>query len=311
MDTVTESRAGVSRQFQGIDDAANNDFNRIGQLSTMAAQRVEQIARIFANGVERLFKLAHELIVKSGHQQEAIRLRGQWVDIDPKQWKTGRDMRVVAPFAAGNKDSLVQRLMFIAQIHEKALLAEAPFVQVDDAYALAKDIASAADLNGDRYFTDPSTVEPPPPQRDYTGDAIDVEAKKVETEAVDEARQAETDRFKAELDAQTKERIARINSETQIFIAKIKEGEKVNLEEVRARLRDAPVTLGAAFEETKEINDKVSESMSQISQAIEDMRTESNLPKEVVWEKGKIVGVKKGDEFKPVIRDEANRIKGI
>jgi hypothetical protein len=109
MDTVTEARVGVNKMFQGIDTNAlssTNAHNAIGQLSTMASQRVEQIARIFANGVERLFSIAHELIIKSGHEEETVRLRGEWVAFDPSQWRTGRDMRIVAPFAAGNKDAV-------------------------------------------------------------------------------------------------------------------------------------------------------------------------------------------------------------
>ena len=107
----------------------------------MAAQRVEDIARVFGTGFKRLFSIAHELIIKSGHSNESIKLRGQWVDIDPTQWRTGRDMRVVAPFAAGNKDSLLQRLQFIAQIHEKALAGGLPIVDVEDSYNLALEIA--------------------------------------------------------------------------------------------------------------------------------------------------------------------------
>ena len=205
MDTVVESRVGVTRQFQGIDDSANNDYNRIGQLSSMAAQRVEQIARLFANGVERLFSLAHELIIKSGHQSEAIKLRGTWVTLDPSQWKTGRDMRVVAPFAAGNKDSLLQRLMMISTIHEKALAGGLPIVDQKNAYNLAVEIANAADVPGYKFFTDPATVEPPPPGPDYTLEALKIEDKKADDEAADEARKAELEKYKTDKDVEVKE----------------------------------------------------------------------------------------------------------
>ena len=84
--------------------------------------------------------------------------------LDPSQWKTGRDMRVVAPFAAGNKDSLIQRIMMHMQVHEKALAAGLPIVDADDAYNLAIELAKATDLPGNRIYTDPATVEPPPPQ---------------------------------------------------------------------------------------------------------------------------------------------------
>lgn len=233
MDRVVESRVGVNRMFQGIDSSNINDHDRVGQLSTMASQRIEMIARIFANGVERLFSIAHELLIKSGHSKETMRLNGDWVDIDPSQWKTGRDMRIVAPFAAGNKDALVQRLLLVANIHEKALASGLSIVQVDDSYELAKDLAQAADLSGDRYFTDPRTVPPPEPPPDHTMIALEIEKQKADDEAEDEARKAELEsfkvtanheleRFKAELAADVDRFRAELQSSTQLAIANAK-----------------------------------------------------------------------------------------
>lgn len=290
MDTVTESRAGVNRMFQGIDESNVNDHNRIGQLSSMASQRVEQIARIFANGVERLFQISHELIIKSGHQAETMKLTGKWVDIDPTQWRTGRDMKVVAPFAAGNKDSLVQRLMLLRSIHSEAAAAGHPMVQPDDSYQLAKEITRAMDLPDYKFFTDPKTVQPPEPGPDYTMEALKIENKKADNEAQDEDRKASLeqerialDRYKAELAAQV-----------DIAIANGKGEGMVQLEQVRAALRDRPMLeQNEEIVETKaavqQLTNNLGDTIAELKKAVDMIGAERELVRDP---QGKPIGTK-------------------
>lgn len=306
MDTVIESRVGVNRMFQGIDQNAlssTNAHNAIGQLSTMAAQRVEQIARIFANGVERLFSLAHEAVLRSGHRMDAIRIRGQWVEIDPTTWRTGRDMRVVAPFAAGNKDSLLQRLMVIAQLQEKAAMAGLPIVDLDDMYNLAKEIANAADLPADKFFTDPATVEPQPPGPDHTMIALEIENKKAENQARDTQVDAEVDRYKTDVSAEVDKYRADLSAQTQVYLAQIKAGQQVDLEQMKANLKNVPVELGneaikATGGAVEQLSSQVSDSIRQISEAIEQMKSDAEAEIEIVRdEKGKITGKRVNGKF--------------
>lgn len=234
MDSVVEARSGVNRMFQGIDESNLNDHNRIGQLSTMAAQRVELIARIFGSGFKRLFAIAHELIIKSGHQAEAIKLRGGWVDIDPSQWRTGRDMRVVAPFSAGNKDALLQRLMLLGTVQEKMLAGQIPGVTPDNVYNLAQEIAKAADTPAHKFFTDPATLPPPEPPPDHTMIALEIEKQKADNEAQDEARQAEIEQVKMQAQDELERYKVDTNAALQIVLAQIKGEQTENLEGKRA-----------------------------------------------------------------------------
>ena len=305
MDTVVESRVGVNRIFQGIDDSALNDHNRIGQLSTMAAQRVEQIARIFANGVEYLFSLAHEIIIKSGHQSETTKLRGQWVTIDPSQWRTGRDMRVVAPFAAGNKDTLVARLMMIAQVQEKALMSGLPIVTPDDAYNTAIELVKASDFSApEKFFTDPKMIPPKEPPPDYTMIALDIENKKADNSARDSETDAqvasaksqsdtEIEKYKADLDAQVKKYQTDRNSELQVALAQLKAGQSVDLERVRANLKispiegeGGPIPVGDAF---GAVTRALGETMSKLDETIRAVSADKEIVRD---EMGKVTGTK-------------------
>jgi len=292
MDRVVESRVGVNRIFQGIDESTVNDHNRIGQLSTMAAQRVEMIARVFANGIERLFGLAHELVIKSGHKMDAIRLRGQWLDIDPSQWRTGRDIKVVAPFAAGNKDALMQRLMIIAGFHEKALAGGLPIVDATDAYELALEISSAADLNGQKFFTDPTTIPPKEPPPDHTMIALEIENKKADNEAADEAREAELEQLKISTQAELDKYKADLNAELQIALAQLKAGQQVDVERVKATLRDAPINESnkVAGESTKATTD-LAKTVEKVANAVSQLERRIDAEREIIRdEQGRPIG---------------------
>ena len=164
MDAVKEKRTGVNKTFSGVDEnAIRQTATGISQLSTMAAQRVEQIARMFAPGIEYLFSVAHELILKHGSKKDVVKLRGKWVNIDPATWKTGRDMRVSVGFGAGNKDMLVARLANIWQMQTSQIALQSRIVDPKNLFETAQAIVKASDFTMNKFFTDPTTLPPPPP----------------------------------------------------------------------------------------------------------------------------------------------------
>ena len=168
MDRIRESRTGVSRQFSGIENDTlleAKSATEASQLSTMAAQRVEQIARIFASGVETLFNIAHELVLKNGHQSEVVKLRGQWTAVDPSQWKTGRDMRIVVGYGAGNKDALANRMLKVLSLQKEAMAGGLRIASEQNIYEAVVEYTKASDFTApQRFWTDPRTLPAPEPQ---------------------------------------------------------------------------------------------------------------------------------------------------
>lgn len=301
MDTVVESRVGVNRMFQGIDSSNLNDHNRIGQLSTMAAQRVEDIARIFGEGFKRLFSICHELMIKSGHSGQALRIRGEWVDIDPTVWSTGRDMRVTAPFAAGNKDALVQRLMIHLNIHREALASGAPFVDANDTYNLLEMLSDATDVPGSKIYTDPATVEPPPPQPDPTMIALEIENKKADNEAADEARKSELDRYKADLDAQLAQYKADLDSQDKRYATDVQSETQLRIAAANAEMKGADLASRNAQAEAsrKDAKEKVQQPKDN-TKGLE--RKLDKIAKDLKESKSRA---------RTIIRDDKDRIVGI
>ncbi len=301
MDRVIESRVGVNRMFQGIDSSNLNDHDRVGQLSTMAAQRIEDIARLFGSGFKRLFSLAHEALIKAGSQGEQIKLRGKWVEINPTQWRTGRDMRVTAPFAAGNKDSLLQRLLVIGNIHEKALAGGLPIVDAQDSYNLALEIAKAADLPGTKLFTDPSTIPPKPPPPDYEAIRLDIAKQEVDNRANNDEMDAANKRYEIDSDNETKVALAEIQSETQLAIAGLKGEQTSELESMRNDFKNQPVTLdNEKIADASRKVDELAQMVMKAQEAVGEMISDMSAPVKIVRKNGKIVGKEVNGKFVPL-----------
>ena len=140
-------------------------------------------------------------------------------------------------------------------------------------------------------------IPPPPEEPDHALLAIEVENKKADNQAKDIELDARIKQEEIETESITRQAIAKLQSDTQIAIARIKGGQSIDLEEVKARFKDAPVQLGEAFETTKAINEQVAESIRQVTEAIEEMKTTAASPIKVVREGGRIVGKEQAGVF--------------
>ena len=227
MDQVKENRTGTNRYFTGIDqNALNKTASGIQQLSTMAAQRVEQVARIMGSCVEDLARIVHEIILKSGHKQETVKIRGQWVEVDPATWRKRYDFRIAVGFAAGNKDAMVARLQMIAASQLQAVELGLPIVQPQNMYETMLELTKASDFSSpERFWTDPATQEPQqaPPDPNMLKLQADSNAKLAELESDQQKSGAEMQMKEREIEtnaALTKYKIDK-EAETKIILAQM------------------------------------------------------------------------------------------
>ena len=209
-------------------------------------------------------------------------------------------MRVVAPYAAGNKDSLANRLMIHMQVHREALASGAPFVQIDDTYELAKMLAAATDVPGDRIYTDPATVEPPQPGPDYTMLALEAENAKTAQKEQEAVRENETKQLELTLQAETDKYKADKQSETQITVTAMKEGQNLNLEAARALLKDMPTDTLDVLKGTGELGDMVNAAIEEMRRSLQQFREQAMAPVKIVRRNGKIVGKEVNGTFVPI-----------
>lgn len=169
MDQVRQNRTGVNNNFSGIDEKSISNLQpgTVSQLSGLAAQRVEQIARILAFAIQDLFSIVHEQTLKLGSKRQVVQLGGQWAEVDPGSWRRRNDFKICVAFSAGNKDSQVARLMAIADRQKEALTLGIPVVSPENYYNTLAELTKAADFAApERFWTDPKTAPPKPPTPD-------------------------------------------------------------------------------------------------------------------------------------------------
>src|SRR5262245_36910008 len=123
-DATREWRTGVSRQGQGIDpNALQNQVATIANQMFNAAQaKMKLIARIFAEtGVRDLFSILHATIRKHGSKPQTIRLRNQWTNVDPREWKSRDDMTINVGLGDGSKSERLAGIQLLIGAQEKAV----------------------------------------------------------------------------------------------------------------------------------------------------------------------------------------------
>lgn len=167
LDTVRENRTGVTKYNQGLDaDSLNKTAQGINQIMSASQQRLELVARIFAEtGVKDLFWAILELVQKHSSQPQTMRLRGQWTTVDPREWDTRFDMSVSVGLGTGSHAAQLAGLQLIGQI-QQALNAGGLgglVVTPQNAYNFALDAARAVNpRRATMYFTDPQGQMPQP-----------------------------------------------------------------------------------------------------------------------------------------------------
>ena len=187
LDGVRENRTGVTRYMQGLDaDSLNKTATGINQIMTAAQQRVELLARVFAEtGVKDLFRKILELVNRRQSAPRIIRLRNRWVPMDPREWSTQMDVSIAVGLGTGNKDQMLVHLRNLLEIQVQAIRmqggVDGPLVRLDNVYnTLAKLVENAGLKSADAYFTDPQTAAPPmpaPPQPDPAMVALQQQAQ--------------------------------------------------------------------------------------------------------------------------------------
>jgi hypothetical protein len=318
MEYLNKKRTGVDFSFQGLDANQMSQLQpgTVNQVSSMAAQRVEYAARHIANGIVELGSLLHEVILKSGHKKDVVKLRGRWVAIDPTTWRSRKDFKISAGYNAGNKDAQIARLSAMAAFQKEALAGGLRICTEENAFNTAIELAKAADFpNPDKFWTDPKTLPPPqPPQPDPTVVAMEqlkaqsadnVKRMEVEQKERDSQRDAEIEKYKADIDAQVKLALANVQAEladkqaqTSMALEAQKGEQTAGIEHLRASLNPKSIEAKAKAEESataSEVLKALAASQEQQTQiilaAFSELTKAMSAPREFVRDKaGKAVG---------------------
>jgi hypothetical protein len=132
-----------------------------------AQQHLELIARIFSEtGMRALFKGILKLVVENQDRARVVRLRNQWVPIDPRSWNANMDVEIDVALGGGTEEQQVSVLTAIAQKQEQILQTMGPQNQLvtPQQYrnTLVRLVQASGYKNADEFFSNPAMMPPPP-----------------------------------------------------------------------------------------------------------------------------------------------------
>jgi hypothetical protein len=171
LDAMKEARTGQTAASQGLDPDVLQSTTKAAVSATVrgAEQRLELMARMFADGFKRMMRGVLKVVITHQDRERMIRLRDEWVPIDPRVWDSNMDCQVSVGLGSGMTD---ERLGVLAQVasQQKEILEKLgpanPLVglgQFRNTLAKMLEVSGYADTN--QFFKPiPLDYEPPPPQ---------------------------------------------------------------------------------------------------------------------------------------------------
>ena len=243
MDLIRENRTGVSRAADGLDPSALQSSTQMAVAQTISAaqQRTELIARLFAeDGMKRLFEGIYRLVVMHQDSERMVKLRNEFVPIDPRFWTTSMD--VVANVGLGRGTDM-ERMAMLRELlaKQEQILAQLgpvnPLVGQEQYYSTLTQLVELAGFKDTtRFFTDPANFNPPPPEPpkpDINEQLIqvqmadiqsEIERKMADLELQYQKMQLENDRLRDKQETELMLGVAEIEAKygTQLDVANIR-----------------------------------------------------------------------------------------
>ena len=126
MDTIRESRTGITRYNQGMDaDSLNKTAAGINMITQAANKRKQLIGRIFAEtGVKVLMRKILHLVIAHQDKPRMIRLRNKWVPMDPRTWNAEMDVSIDVGLGFGTQESKMFAMQRLMEIQERIAMAQ-------------------------------------------------------------------------------------------------------------------------------------------------------------------------------------------
>ena len=238
VDQVRDQRTGFSKASLGLDPSALQSTTASAVNATVqgAQLKIEMIARVFAEtGCRQLADAVLHLLQKHQDSERVVRIRNEFVSIDPRAWQNGFDLSVEVGLGSGREDEKLNMLMQVMgkqeQIMDQLGLIN-PIVKPSQYMNTLKKITEMAGFKDTEQFFS-------------SGDKIDQElAKSMEQQSQDTGDQAEMAKFQAELAMKKEQMQAQLALDREKMMAEL-ELRKFELE-AELQLRQQKMAFGGS-----------------------------------------------------------------
>ena len=171
MDSIKEERTGMSRASMGLNADALQSSTKAAVSATVSANqmRIELTTRILAEGMKKLFKVILQLSVKHQDKPRMVRLRNDWVQVDPRSWDATMDVAINVGMGTGDTEQKMQMLGMISSKQEQALTQMGPMNPLVSPAQYANTLRKMVELAGfkdaSQFFNAiPADYQPPQSQ---------------------------------------------------------------------------------------------------------------------------------------------------
>lgn len=168
-DKVKQNRVGATDFPNAVDpDAINAKAAFVDAFRNAAMERVNLMARIFAETVvKQLFYKILELVSKHQNKPQIVKLRGKWVQVDPREWRNKFNMTVTVGLGTGSQQTVLNGAMGIMSIQQGMIQAGLMnrTVSEKNVFEAARRYAKAVfPKDADVFFSNPDEMPPTEPQ---------------------------------------------------------------------------------------------------------------------------------------------------
>lgn len=266
LDDVRAQRTGISRATQGLDADVLQSTTKAAVTATVeAAQgRLEMIARIFAEGgMRELFRGLLRMVVRHQEKAEVVRLRGKWVEVDPRDWDVEMDVTVNVGVGSGDNERRIAVLTGILQKQQEALEKLGPNNPLVDMKMMRDTLAKIIELSGEKdtatYFKEvtPEALQQyqQAMQQNQKPDPAEIlakiEADKTKADIEIARRKTDLDYIKAKMD----DDLARDKFEAEIMLRAAELEFKYESAQTDAKLKETMASIGHAMNRERVIID--------------------------------------------------------
>lgn len=165
LDAEAQDRTGITDASGGLapDALQNMTAKGAAMIEQAGIGQAEMMVNNIASGLGTFFRGMLRLLVRHQDMPRTIRLRGKWVQVDPRQWNASMDCTVNTGLGAGTRERDMMMMQQVIGLQEKMLAGfgpDNPFVKPENIYSAITKLAESAGLKTPSlYFTEPDPEE--------------------------------------------------------------------------------------------------------------------------------------------------------
>ena len=243
LDTMQSKRTGVSDASQGLDPSIlqNVTAAAVASMQQAGAGKIELMARLFAEtGVKSLFKGILHLLCKYQDKPRLVRMRGEFVEFDPRTWANQYDVAINVGLGAGNRQEQMAMLNMVLAKQEQLINQYGPAnpyvspAQYRSTLGRMVELAGFKD-SGEFYKAitpeqDQQLSNPPPPQEPPMPPEVQALMQKTQAEIQANQQKAQADMQLQQQQQQIDMQMAQQKAALEMQLMREKEAAKLQLE---------------------------------------------------------------------------------